>query len=456
MHTNPDIYLGKLSSGESLPLTAADRRRHVYIVGKTGSGKTVFLLNLMHADLRGGAGFALLDPHGDAAIQIASLAPLERRDILYLDPSDPDRAFSFNPLANVAENDRALAAANIASAFKNIWSDSWGPRLEYIFINALRLLLDAESQTLLGMPCLLANERYRSWLVRRCHDPFVKKFWLHEFAGLEARQRAEAISPIQNKVGAFLTNPFTRAVLCQTRSTLNLSRAMNEGRVLIFNLGKGRLGEQPTRLIGALLVSAFAQAAESRAAIAEDERRDFTLYVDEFQSYATDSFATILSETRKWRLAVVAAHQYLGQLPDSLRDAVFGNVGSTIAFRVGGQDARILARELDMANPSALAEVSPYHAWAKIVHHGATIEPRLIQTFPPPPTGSRFSEVQKSTHAFFTVPRPLVDRRIAAWIEEAWSKPPVRKTRGVRDADTQAKASPKAPRKTKKEKPKSR
>jgi len=437
MHTTPDRYLGRLSSGECLPLTAADRRRHTYVVGKTGTGKSVFLLNLMHADLLSGAGFAFLDPHGDAAVRIASLAPRERRDVLYLDPSDPDYAFAFNPLAQISEDDRALAAANIASAFKNIWADSWGPRLEYIFINALRLLLDASDQTLLGIPCLLADDRYRDWLVRRCRDPVVKKFWLNEFAGYESRQRAEAISPIQNKVGAFLTNPFTRAVLCQTSSTLDFARAMNEGRVLIFNLGKGRLGEQPAHLIGALLVSAFAQAAEARADIDEDERRDFTLYVDEFQAYATDSFATILSETRKWRLAIVAAHQYLGQLPDNLRDAVFGNVGSTIVFRVGGQDARILARELDMANPAALADVSPHHAWARIVHNGMPIEPKLIATFPPPPDGFRFPQVRKHTRAFHTIPRAVVDRRIEVWIEDAWSKPPVRKKRGVRNADQQ-------------------
>lgn len=161
MHTLPDTYLGRLSNGRCLPLTPADRRRHVYVVGKTGTGKSVFLLNLMHADLRNGAGFAFLDPHGDAAIRIASLAPAARHDVFYFDPSDPECAFAFNPLAQVAENDRALAAANIASAFKNIWADSWGPRLEYILINALRLLLDASDQTLLGVPCLLADERYR-------------------------------------------------------------------------------------------------------------------------------------------------------------------------------------------------------------------------------------------------------------------------------------------------------
>ncbi len=329
MPTNYETILGTLASGEEVPLLQADRRRHVYLIGMTGTGKTGLLLNMMHADLLSGAGFCFLDPHGDASQHIASLAPKERgKDVIYLDPSDATHTFAYNPLAGVQEAERATAAANIVSAFKNIWAQSWGPRLEYILGHALRLLLDTRDQTLLGLPRLLIDPEFRDRHVRGCNDPVVRSFWQTEYAAYDARLRNEAIAPVQNKIGAFLANPFIRSILCQNASTLDIAKVMNTGNALIVNLSKGNLGTEPAHLLGALLITACSQAAEARRRMPEHERRDFTLYVDEFQNFATDSFASILSEARKWRLSLVAANQTISQLPDGLQHAVFGNAGT--------------------------------------------------------------------------------------------------------------------------------
>ena len=396
MPTNHETILGMLASGEPMPLLQADRRRHVYIIGMTGTGKTGLLLNMMHADLLAGAGFCFLDPHGDASQHIASLAPKERgKDVIYLDPSDPTHTFAYNPLSGIPEAERATAAANIVSAFKNIWADSWGPRLEYILGHSLRLLLDSRDQTLLGLPRLLIDAEFRDRLLRGCQDPVVRSYWQTEYAAYDTRLRNEAIAPIQNKIGAFLANPFIRSILCQNSSTLKIPDVMNKGKVLIVNLSKGNLGTEPAHLLGALLITACSQAAEARRHMPEHERRDFTLYVDEFQNFATDSFASILSEARKWRLSLVAANQTISQLPDGLQHAVFGNAGTLIAFRVGALDAKRLAGELGMSDGSTLTQTNNFQAWAKLMRHGAPMEPRMIETFTPPFPGSTLRESRR-------------------------------------------------------------
>jgi hypothetical protein len=434
MLTTHDIVLGALSTGERVPLTQADRRRHMYVIGMTGTGKTGLLLNLMHADLVAGAGFCFLDPHGDASRHIASLAPAERRsDVIYLDPSDPTHTFAYNPLSGVPEAERATTSANIVSAFKSIWAQSWGPRLEYILGHALRLLLDAKDQTLLGLPRLLVDDTYRDWLVRRCQDPVVRSFWLTEYAAYDSRFRNEAIAPIQNKVGAFLANPFIRSILCQNSSTLKIPDVMNKGKVLIINLSKGNLGTEPAHLLGALLITACSQAAEARRHMPEHERRDFTLYVDEFQNFATESFASILSEARKWRLSLVAANQTISQLPEELQHAVFGNAGTLVVFRVGAHDAKRLAGELGMSSPATLTQTNNHRAWIKLMRHGAPLEPRVIDTLAPPPPGTRLANVVAFAHASHMMPRGPVEEQIAASFPRAPKRRP--RHRGKRDPD---------------------
>jgi hypothetical protein len=434
MLTNHETILGTLSTGESVPLLQADRRRHVYAIGMTGTGKTGLLLNLMHADLQAGGGFCFLDPHGDASQHIASLAPKERRsDVIYLDPSDPTHTFAYNPLSNVPEAERATAAANIVSAFKNIWANTWGARLEYILGHSIRLLLDTRDQTLLGLPRLLVDDDYRHRLVVRCQDPVVRAFWLTEYAAYDSRFRNEAIAPIQNKVGAFLANPFIRSILCQNSSTLKIPDVMNKGKVLIVNLSKGNLGTEPAHLLGALLITACSQAAEARRHMPENERRDFTLYVDEFQDFATESFASILSEARKWRLSLVAANQTISQLPEGLQQSLFGNAGTLVVFRVGAHDANRLAGELGMNNPGTLTQTNNYQAWIKLMRGGAPLEARAIDMFAPPPPGARFAQVVAFARARHMMLRTPVEESIAASFPKAPARRP--RHRGKRDPD---------------------
>lgn len=425
MHTEHSCILGTLSTGESVPLLQEDRRRHVYVVGQTGTGKTSLLLSLMQADLEAGAGFCFLDPHGDASRAIAAATPAARmRDVIYLDPSDPTYTFAYNPLSNIAEPERATATANMVSAFKNIWSESWGPRLEYILTNSLRLLLDTKDQSLLGLPRLLVDDAYRDWLLRRCNDPMIRNFWRTEYAAYDTRFRTEAIAPLQNKIGILLSNPYLRSILGQARSTLDVGRIMNRGEVLILDLSKGSLGTEPAHLLGALLVTAFAQAAEARRHTPEEARRDFTLYVDEFQNFATESFASILSEARKWRLSLVAANQHVSQLPETLQNAVFGNAGTLVAFRVGAKDAALLADELGLYSPRALTATNNFHAWLRLMHHGVPLEPRLIRSLPPKPSGSKLDRVIALSHARHMILRSFVEARIEAFFPKAPAKRP--------------------------------
>lgn len=419
MHTGYSYCLGALTSGERVPLLPSDRRRHVYIVGQTGSGKTGLLANLMRADLNDGAGFCFLDPHGDASQDIASQAPRHRtREVIYLDPADPTHTFSYNPLSGVPPEKRAVVTANIVSAFKNIWGQSWGPRLEYILTNALRLLLDTKDQTFLGLPLLLVNDAYREWLVKRCADPVVRAYWRTEFAAYDDRQRAEAISPVQNKIGILLSNPSIRAILGQPSSTIDIRHIMDSGRVLVVNLSKGRMGAEPSHLLGALLIAAFGQAAEARQDTPEDDRQDFTLYCDEFQNFATDSFASILSEARKWRLSLVAANQHVSQLPENIRNSIFGNAGTIIAFRVGAQDAALLADELNLKNRNMLAQTDNFQAWARVMRKGIPSDARLIHMAPPPETGRRFEPVFAASRSRHMVPRTKVEKAIEQFLPQ--------------------------------------
>jgi hypothetical protein len=413
------VTFGTYPGGHEAGLARDDRRRHLYLIGKTGTGKSTLLLNLMRADLAAGVGLALLDPHGDLAVALAQSAPRSRTsDILYLDPADATHAVGYNPVAAVPPEQRPLAAARIVAAFAHIWGESWGPRLEYILSNAIRLLLDAPDATLLGLPRLLVDAGYRERLLRTCRDPVIRAFWERELPGWSERLLSEAVSPVQNKVGTLLGSPVIRRMLGQKRSTLDLARIMDGGRVLIVNLAKGRIGEAPAHLLGALLTTAFAQAAEGRAATPEAERRDFTLYADEFQSFATASFATILSEARKWRLSLVLAHQFLGQVPPLLRQAVLGNAGSMISFRIGAEDVALIADELGLASKQALSELPSFRAWARLMRDGLPSEPRIIDLWPAADLEpGRLAVIRNRSRARHARPIAEVDAAIARFLQ---------------------------------------
>jgi hypothetical protein len=279
----------------------------------------------------------------------------------------------------------------------------------------------------------LVDDEYRERLLRSCSDPVIRAFWQTEYAAYDSRHRTEAISPIQNKVGTFLSNPFIRSILCQNTSTLDIPKIMNTGKVLIVNLSKGNLGTEPAHLLGALLISAFAQAAEGRRNMPEEERRDFTLYVDEFQNFATDSFASILSEARKWRLSLVAANQHCSQLSDELQQAVFGNAGTLIAFRIGSRDANFLADEFNIENSQTLTQTKNFHAWIKLMRNGAPMEPHLLATLPPFPIGTQLQKVISHGRARHMMPREDVEERIAVFFPKAQAKRP--RHRKKRDPD---------------------
>ena len=373
-----DTILGLTQLGSPLVLPLSERRNHIYITGKSGTGKSTLLFNLAHSDLEAGGGFLFIDPHGDTAKKLADSTPPSRRhDVIYFDPLDETHVVGFNPLMTVPPLHRGTLAARIVEVFRNIWADSWGPRLDYILTNAIRLLLENPGATLVDIPRLLTDDKFRKKLLTKCRDPFITEFWVKEYAGYGNKLRAEAIAPIQNKIGQFANNPILRDIV-GGRSTIDIPKIMNEGRVLICNLSK-RMGEEPSFLLGSLLVTAFAQAAEGRAELPEEQRKDFALYVDEFQNYATNSFATILSESRKYRLSVVTANQFLSQIPELIRYAIIGNVGTVVAFRIGAFDAPILSKELGISE-DVLINLQNYEARIKRIDQGSPTEAVQLRT----------------------------------------------------------------------------
>ncbi|HTW53360.1 MAG TPA: DUF87 domain-containing protein [Stellaceae bacterium] len=413
------LVLGARTSGDFEVLGPEERRRHLYVVGQTGTGKSTLLLNLIAQDLAAGEGFALLDPHGDLAEAVLMHIPKDRTNrFVYLNPADAERPSGFNPLSSVPEDLKPIVADGVVSAFRHVWPESWGPRLDYILTNAIRALLDVPGGTLLMLPRLLIDEPFRLRLIEgHVRDPLVRAFWLNEYAGYGDHFRAEAISPIQNKIGKALIEPRLRNMLAQPSSTITLRRLMDEGAIVVCNLSKGRLGEGTSHLLGALLTTAIAQAALSRADVPTADRRVFHLYADEFQSFATESFGLILSEARKYGLTLTIAHQYLEQLPERLRAAVFGNVGSVLACRTGATDAPILAEQIGLGGDDALLDLPNYAAWARLLKRGVPSSP-LRLALSPAPTTRRSSphRLIDASRKRFGRPRKEVEKRIRAFL----------------------------------------
>lgn len=326
----------------------ADRFAHMYLIGRTGTGKSTCLATLVRQDLAAGHGFALLDPHGDLVDQIAAAIPEHRRDdVFYLNVPDPAQPYGYNPLKRVRRDKRPLAASGLLEVFRKLWDDrSWGPRMEHVLRNALLALLDCEDAALPDVLRLLSERSFRRQVVEQVRNPEVRRFWVQEYERWSPRFRADSIAPIQNKVGAFLADPTLQRILTRPERPLSIRSLMDEGKILLVNLAKGRLGEDTSSLLGGLLTTTIALAAFSRAETNPDSRRPFFVYLDEFQSFTTRSVANMLSELRKYRVGLVLAHQYLYQLPEEIRYAVLGNIGTLICFRVGAKDAAFLAREL--------------------------------------------------------------------------------------------------------------
>lgn len=363
----------------------ADRRAHFYVIGKTGTGKSTVLEALMHSDVLSGNGFALLDPHGDLVAKVKNLIPKSRLDdLIYFDVPDKDQPFGFNPLNSILPEQRPLAASGLLSAFKSIWVDSWGPRLEHILRNCLLALLDYPKASLADIPKLLDDEKFRGHVMSSVTNSQVRDFWQKEYRSYPPRLRSDAIAPLQNKVGAFLSNPILYKILTQPKQSIKLRSVMDQKKILLVNLSKGKIGEDTASLLGALLVHRFWLAALSRTDTAEEERIDFQLYLDEFHNFVPASLAQMLSESRKVRLNLVLANQFLTQLPLPLRDAILGNVGTIIVFRIGANDAETIAMEFAPEfKITDFTNLPNYHIYLKLMIDGKISRPFSAVTLPP-------------------------------------------------------------------------
>lgn len=423
--TQPITPLGSTNSRggqKKFGIKLDDRRRHVYVVGKTGVGKTTLLENMAIADIRAGKGIAIVDPHGEFAERLLDFIPEERLDdVIYFDPSDMENPIAFNPMEQVGTEFRHLVASGIMGVFKKIWPDAWSARMEYILNNTLLALLELPGSTLLGILRMFAEPAYRKKIVDNLKDPVIKAFWQNEFARYTQRLETEALAAIQNKVGQFVSNPLIRNILGQSHSALNMRDIMDKGKIFIVNLSKGKMGEDNSALLGAMIITRLQLAAMSRVDIPEEKRRDFFMYVDEFQNFATDSFSNILSEARKYRLSLVLAHQYIGQLVTDqstrVRDAVFGNVGTIISFRVGAADAEFLEKEfMPEFVQNDLVNLSKASVYVKLMIDGVASRPFSATTLPPqqPPLVSYRDVIIRNTQQRYGTPRKVVEERIAA------------------------------------------
>ncbi len=401
-----------------------DRRRHIYLIGKTGMGKTTMLENMVFSDLVNGHGLAVVDPHGDFAEKLLDFIPTRRiNDVVYFNPADMEYPIGFNVMEKVKEEHRHLVASGLIGVFKKIWADSWGPRLEYVLRNAILALLEYPGSTLLGVPRILVDKNYRKKVVAKITDPVVKAFWIDEFSKYSNQFLVEAISPIQNKVGQFLSSSLVRNIVSQTRSAIDLREIMDNKKILIINLAKGRIGEDYSALLGAMMITKIQLAAMGRVDISEEERSDFYLYVDEFQNFATESFATILSEARKYRLNLTIAHQYIGQLINNqntaVRDAVFGNVGTLVVLRVGAQDAEFLEKEFEPVFAiNDLVNLPKHHIYLKLMIDGVTSTPFSATTLPPLAKVSDYSardKIIRSSRERYATDRKIIEEKIARW-----------------------------------------
>ncbi len=395
-----------------------DRRRHMYIIGKTGMGKTTTLENLIISDIRAGHGVGLVDPHGDLAEKILDFIPSNRvNDVIYFNPADLDWPIAFNILESVDPKYKHLVASGMMGVFKKIWPDVWSARMEYILNNTILALLDYPGSTMLGINRMLADRDYRKKVVSKLKDPVVKSFWVDEFAKYNERFATEAIAPIQNKVGQFLSASIVRNIVGQVQSTIDMREIMDGQKIFIMNLGKGRIGEDASALLGNMLVTRLQLAAMGRVDMPEPERKDFYLYVDEFQNFATISFANILSEARKYRLNLILAHQYIEQLAEEVAAAVFGNVGTIVAFRVGAADAEVLEKEFTPTfTAEDLVNLTKYDTYMKLMINGVSSLPFSASGLPPVSGATQNREkVIRVSRERYAKPREIVEEKIIRW-----------------------------------------
>lgn len=406
-------------------IKAEDRARHFYVIGKTGLGKSTLLENMAVQDIKNGEGMAFIDPHGKSAETLLDFVPAERiKDVIYFAPFDLDYPIAFNIMEDVGHDQRHLVANGLMSTFKKIWPDVWSARMEYILNNTLLALLEYPGSTLLGVNRMLSDKVYRKKIVDNVTDPSVKSFWVDEFAKYNERYMQEAGDSIKNKIGQFTSNPLIRNIIGQPKSNFDLRKAMDEKKILIVNLSKGRLGEQNANLLGGMFITkiylaAMSRAEESSAGLAKLPH--FYLFVDEFQSFVNDSFADILAEARKYKLSLTIAHQYIEQMPETVRNAVFGNVGSIISFRVGPFDAELLEKIFSPTfTQEDLVNLGFAQIYLTLMIDGVGSPPFSAVTIPPIVSlgESNKDEIIDYTRKTYAKPREKVQAEITGWFQE--------------------------------------
>jgi len=363
-----------------------DRRRHIWTIGKTGTGKSTLIANMAIDDFKKDRGAAIIDPHGDLCEILLDYIPKSRiNDTIYFNPADREFPIIINPLEVTNREEAELVVSGIVSIFNKIFGFSWGPRLEYILRNTLLTLTEVPDSTLEDVLTILANNSFRKRVVERITDPTLKAFWVDEYEKMPDRLQKEAIAPIQNKVGQFVTSPLIRSIIGKPKSSISLDDVMNGGKILIANLSQGRLGEDNAALLGAMIITKLQLAAMHRVDVVEEARRDFFLYVDEFQNFATGSFIKIMSEARKYRLSIMLANQYMAQIPEEVQQAILGNAGSIISFSVGAADAEIIHKEYaEVFSQIDLVDLSNFQIAIRLMIDGHSARPFLSHTLPLP------------------------------------------------------------------------
>lgn len=409
------------SRGKYVPfgIKSKDRDRHMYVIGKTGMGKSTLLENMAIQDIRNGEGLAFIDPHGGTAERILDYIPEDRiKDVVYFAPFDLEYPIAFNVMEDVGYDKRHLVVSGLMSTFKKIWEDAWSARMEYILTNTLLALLEYPDATLLGVNRMYTDKDYRTKVVDNVKDPVVKDFWMKEFANYGDRYTQEATPAIQNKIGQFTGNPLIRNIIGQSKSSFDIRTMMDEKKILIINLSKGLVGETNMRLLGSMLTTRIFLGAMSRANLPASELiklSHFYFYVDEFQNFANETFAEILSEARKYKLNLVIAHQYIEQMEEEVRDAVFGNVGTTVAFRVGPFDAEVLETIfMPKFTKEDVVGLDKQQVYLTLMIDGVGSQPFSAVTIPPiePPSVSHREQVIESSRAQFTTQRAGIEKAI--------------------------------------------
>ncbi|MBU6231430.1 MAG: type IV secretion system DNA-binding domain-containing protein [Patescibacteria group bacterium] len=430
-------------------IKAKDRTRHVYVIGKTGMGKSTMLENMAVQDIQNGEGMAFIDPHGKTADLLLEYVPKERiRDVIYIAPFDVDYPISFNVLEAVDRDKRHLVSSGLMSTFKKIWEDAWSARMEYILTNTLLALLEYPGATLLGVNRMLSDKEYRKDVVSKITDPSVKAFWVKEFANYTERMAQEAVPAIQNKVGQFTANPLIRNMIGQPVSSFDFRKAMDDRKIIIINLSKGKIGDENMKLLGGLLVTKIYLAAMSRADVPDRVMKvlpNFYLFVDEFQNFANASFADILSEARKYKLNLTIAHQYIEQMDEIVRPAVFGNVGTMITFRIGANDAEALEKEFAPTfTMEDLVNLGFTQIYLKLMIDGLSSAPFSATTLPPipHPDSSYVKDIIAASREQFSRPRAQVEEEIVKFHEASPARPaPAKGAPGAARSSTAPSAS---------------